>query len=127
MNDHQVLIASLPKLHKDLSPNARIHWAVKAKIVKSTRYSAYLSFRSLRVQYKIPDSYEKATIKRVFYFKDKRRRDSDNFDAMTKSVTDGMRDSGLLKDDDQITWLPTEFIVDKDTRPRLEYHLYDLS
>ena len=120
-------IIYLPKPHKDLSPNSRVHWAISANLKKSLRFNSYLMFRALVRGKDELQGFKEATIKRVFYFKDNRRRDKDNFDAMTKAVSDGMVDSGLLLDDDQITWMPTEFIIDKEKDSHLEYHIYSLS
>ena len=112
---------------RTLSPNARTHWAKKARAVKQARLASCLRTKYAISKQNIKVGNSVATIKRVFYFKDNRRRDKDNFNAMTKSVTDGLVDANLLVDDDKITWLPTDFITDKHIIPRLEYHIYKLA
>jgi len=75
--------------HKHLSPNARVHWAVKSKHVKAARQEAFLCVATgggvldllgttgLRVSY-------------TFHPGMKRRRDLDNLIASTKATTDGI-------------------------------------
>jgi len=62
-----------------------------------------------------------AKVTATFYHRDARRRDPDNYMAMLKGVYDGMRDAGLLVDDDAkhlIRGEPT-FAVDR-RAPRVE-------
>lgn len=44
--------------------------------------------------------WEYVVVGAIFYFKDKRRRDQDNFMGSLKAVYDGIVDSGLVPDDD---------------------------
>ena len=71
--------------------------------------------------------YKEATIKRVFYFHKNIKRDKDNFNARCKCLTDGVKDAGVLEDDDKITWLPTEIHTGPNLKEHLEYHFYKLS
>lgn len=83
---------SLPWPSKDLSPNARIHWARKAKAVKQARQAAgYLTIgasRGARGQFK-----GAAKLSFTFCPPDKRRRDRDNLIASMKAATDGIADA----------------------------------
>ena len=63
-----------------------------------------------------------ATIQLTYYHKDARRRDPDNLLAQMKSGYDGLRDAGVLTDDDEITHLPVVRKKDKDN-PRLEMEI----
>lgn len=73
------------------------------------------------------EPYNKCTIKRVFYFSDKRIRDKDNFDASTKAYSDGLKDSGIIIDDAGIDWLGTEFVYQKDIISYMTYEFYSFS
>lgn len=82
---------TLPWPHKDLSPNGRKHWAVKAKMTKAARADAYYTahlrawrFPSVRGRYKVH---------MAFAPPDKRRRDIDNLIASAKAHRDGIADA----------------------------------
>lgn len=106
----------LPLPDKRLSPNARCHWAEKARITKNTRRDSYwATFNAIAGT---PPKWKTATAQATFYFRDNRRRDKDNFAASLKSHADGMKDAGLILDDCGLTWLPPIFAVDKEN-PRL--------
>lgn len=116
------ILIELPMPSKDLSPNARVHWATKSRATKKCRQRSCLEALSLR--HLLPDGpLREATIRRKFYFKDNRRRDSDNFSSMTKAYIDGLVDGKILIDDDRITYLPTLMLKDK-LNPRLELIIY---
>lgn len=132
-------ILKLPKPHKDLSPNSRCHWSVKAKITKTYKFLARCASNELfkdLINSNLFEPYKSATIKRVFYFNQNRRRDKDNAEASCKCITDGLVqkikdgavvEKGILFDDNLITWLPTEFIINPELdRSYLEYHFYKL-
>ena len=121
-------IVWLPKPHPDLSPNARMHWRPLAKLKQSARYNSKLIFRSFMAQNKLPEKvFTKATIKAIFFYKTNHVRDHRNCEAMMKSSDDGMKDAKLLIDDDQITWKPSEIVIEKDKNPHVEYWIYSLS
>lgn len=63
-----------------------------------------------------------ATTQATFYHKDSRRRDRDNLLASIKAGFDGLRDAGLLIDDDELTHLPVVREVDR-SNPRVEIEL----
>ncbi len=60
--------------------------------------------------------WQKATVKAVFFHKQKRRRDDVNHLAMLKPAYDGVVDAELLVDDDagHLTTLPCEFCTDSE-------------
>lgn len=83
----------LPWPSKLLSPNARIHWARKAAVVKQTRRDAWLltchAFgRSLSLR-----GSNRVAVSMTFCPPDKRRRDRDNLIASMKAATDGIADA----------------------------------
>lgn len=125
-----IYILKLDVPHKDLSQNSRVHWSVKAKLVRSHRQKACLfakiCFKDILTR-NLFEPYRSATIGLKFYFKDNRRRDHRNFEGRCKSYDDGIVDSGILIDDDKLTWQPTEFIINSELEHSyLEYHFYKL-
>jgi crossover junction endodeoxyribonuclease RusA len=81
---------TLPWPPKDLSPNARIHWAKKSKAAKAYRASCYLLTKQsgMAVDW---DGDVHAWID--FFPPDKRHRDDDNMIAAFKAGRDGMADA----------------------------------
>ena len=127
-NPKYILKLDVP--HKDLSQNARVHWRIKDKLTRSHREKsciyAKILFKELLTS-SFFEPYLRATIGLKFYFRDNRRRDHRNYEGMCKAYDDGLVDSGILKDDDKITWQPTEFIINPELdRSYLEYHFYKL-
>ena len=111
----------LPLPNRALSPNARVHWAHKAKHVREYRKTAWAATLEAAGPQAL---WTKATAKVSFFFPDNRRRDADNAMASLKAAWDGMRDAGLIADDSAkvLTMEPAEFHVDgKD--PRVEIRM----
>lgn len=75
---------------KALSPNARGHWAKKAKAAKAYRYDCFIlaTQQKLRVDWDGP-----ITVCLTFHPPDKRKRDLDNLIAACKSLLDGVADA----------------------------------
>jgi len=107
---------TLPLPPRELSPNARVHWAAKAKRTKAMRERANMEARA--AQGRRTRRWERATVRATFYHKDRRRRDRDNLLASCKAVFDGLADAGVIVDDAGLTHLPVECEVDK-ASPRL--------
>lgn len=61
----------------------------------------------------------KASIKPVFYWPDRRRRDDDNAVASLKAARDGLSDGGVVLDDADFVMAEAEFHVDRE-KPRVE-------
>jgi len=108
----------LPLPTRDLSPNARIHWAKRAKLVKASRKVAGLaSLEALNLRK--PPGWLKAKMEVKAYFKTLTFPDPDNFIASLKSSIDGIADSGIILDDKAL-W-PERPVFAKDaSNPRLE-------
>lgn len=76
---------------KVLSPNARVHWAVKAKAAKLYRKQAFLICRNENIV--IPESINKLHVFIDFYPPDKRNRDADNLLSSLKNALDGIAEA----------------------------------
>lgn len=76
---------------KNLSSNARVHWAKKAKATKAAREEAYWSAKAAGI-----DNLTRADRYDVlveFYPPDRRKRDAHNFPVMAKAHLDGLQDA----------------------------------
>ncbi len=112
----------LPVPDRRLSPNARVNWRTRAKLVKETRsQSAAVAKLTLALR---RANWHEVTARATFHFPDKRRRDTDNLAALLKPVWDGLVDSGLLIDDDRITHLPVEIVHEKGCTPVVKIEVW---
>lgn len=82
---------------RELSPNSRVHWAVKARAVRAAREEVGWLAKD-KWQGQEPLNYARVTYE--FYTLQKRRRDIDNLVASMKSSLDGLVDAGVLVSDD---------------------------
>lgn len=106
--------------HGSQSPNSRANWRTKHKHSQLLKGHTMIMVRAEIYKEKpanIP--WHSVTLQRTYYHAVKRRRDPDNFGAMSKYAIDGLVAGGLLVDDDKITLLPIKFEIDKKS-PRLE-------
>lgn len=82
----------LPWPHRDLHPNSRVHWARKAKAIKSARHQAGLAV--LRSGWQaVPFPAGRLHLWIDFYPPDRRRRDDDGLLASMKAARDGIADA----------------------------------
>lgn len=109
----------LPLPPPELSPNARPHYMTKSLATAEYRNTAKEEAMIWCADNKNTFPWDSATIQLNFYFQRAGRRDPDNLLAWCKSAFDGLRDAGVLTDDDEITHLPVLRYKDKDN-PRLE-------
>lgn len=91
MNTYEIV---LPYDKPPLSLNQRLHWAVKAKLVKEVRATT----ARLAEQLQIPPL-EAVEITLIYTPKTARKRDTDNLFATLKPAVDGLVDAGVLADD----------------------------
>jgi Holliday junction resolvase RusA-like endonuclease len=103
---------TLPLPERACSPNARCHWAVKAKAVKNMRTAGLVAGSKSMVRYTSP------VIDMIVYSKVRRGRDRDNAIACAKGAVDGLADAGLFANDKLVRWGTVEFDIDKDN-PRI--------
>lgn len=84
------LVIELPWPSRDLSPNARVHWARKSKAAKKYRADCHLLAKAagVRITWDGP-----AHLWITFYPPDRRPRDDDNLIASFKSGRDGIADA----------------------------------
>lgn len=80
----------LPWPPKKLSPNARVHWASKAKAAKSYRHECWALCKLAGIP-KMPDA--ALNVWFDFFPPDLRKRDDDNIIASFKSGRDGLADA----------------------------------
>ncbi len=89
---------TLPWPPKDLSPNARVHWAKLAKVKRAYRHAC----RTLALQAGLGAAFEGGLspmhVSLVFYPPDRRQRDQDNMLAAMKSGLDGLADAMRIDD-----------------------------
>ena len=85
----------LPWPDKKLSPNARTHWASKAKAVKSARNAAGWATRACGVRINGDGAID---LHITFYPPDNRSRDTDNLLASCKGILDGVADGLVVND-----------------------------
>jgi crossover junction endodeoxyribonuclease RusA len=92
------MILTFPWPPKQLSPNARVHWAVKAKVAKSYRSDCILTARKEWI-----DLVGKSKFKIIFLPPSRRRNDADNQIASFKAGFDAL--SFMTKvDDSKFEW-----------------------
>ena len=108
----------LPIPARKLSPNARVHWAEKSKLVKASRKVAHLaSLEALNLRR--PPGWLKAKMEVKAFFKTLNFPDPDNLTSSMKSQIDGIADAGIIANDKSL-W-PERPVFAKDTRnPRIE-------
>lgn len=112
----------LPIPHRDLWPNSRKHWRVKAKAVSQARHAAYLATYSMIQSLRLTGALTFTGYGVAVFYPDRRRRDDDNMLASLKSHRDGIADALGVDDNTlRLAALPT-FQVDK-LRPRVEITL----
>jgi Holliday junction resolvase RusA-like endonuclease len=112
MNRDTIMI-ELPLPPAVLHPNARTHWAAKARSTKRYRNSAYL--RSLEVlNGSAAPMWKAATVRAAWYFKTKRNRDLDGLVSWAKAAFDGLQDAGIVANDSGLTHLPHNVYIDRD-------------
>jgi len=101
-----------------LSPNARVHWAEKAKLTRASRMVAfYAATEALNLRR--PPGWLKARLEVKAFFKTMSFPDPGNFMASLKSSEDGIADAGIILDDKSLWPERPVFAKDKEN-PRLE-------
>ncbi len=111
---------TLPLPPKELSPNARGHWAAKARATKGYRQWAWAEAVSTSGGRRF--RWLAATAVATFYFPQRRRRDRDNLLASLKAAFDGITDAEIIADDSGLIHLPVAVTIDRDN-PRVEISL----
>lgn len=101
------VIVELPFPPKELNPNKRLHWSVKAKI--KTRYRESCRVLALAQGVKKCECAGKIRIAATIHMPDRRKRDDDNITAAFKAGRDGFADA-LGVDDNRfvMTWIVSD-------------------
>lgn len=95
----------LPWPHRDLSPNARVHFRAKAAATKAYREQAYWLTKASDL---IAPDEGNIALRIDFHPPDKRRRDLDNMLASIKGGIDGIADGLGVNDQRFGFWLSRE-------------------
>lgn len=90
-----------------LWPNARPHRMTKARATKAYRHEAKIAAKQA-LRRSVPPRWAAATLEAHFYFRAQRRRDPDNCLAALKAAFDGLRDAGVIADDNRLTHRPVK-------------------
>lgn len=112
---------TLPLPNKILSPNARPHWAQKARYTRAARHRAKLTALAAFANQPGPHVYQHYTL--AFHFPNAIRRDDDNAAAACKAYRDGIADA-LKMDDHHLTMSAAPLILTDPANPRLEITLH---
>ena len=88
-------VIRLPWPAKELSPNARLHWAAKAKHTKAARTTAYWLTEASGA---LVEGDGAIPLRITFRAPDKRQRDRDNCISACKSYMDGIADALAVND-----------------------------
>lgn len=110
------LAITLPLPPPALSPNARVHWAAKAKAARAYRAAAWITALAELGRRPAP-RWPRATARITFAHRARRRRDADNALASLKAAIDGLRDADIIEDDAGLAFAPIVFT----TTPPPEY------
>ena len=113
MGSSVVIVLPLPP--RELSPNARPHWAAKARAIKRYRQTAWLCALAVRPSQPV----QVARVTSRFFFRTLRRRDRDNLLASLKPAFDGIADARVVANDAGMIHMPVEQYVDR-ADPRVE-------
>ncbi len=112
---------TLPLPPKELSPNARVHWARRAKAAKGYRTLAWAEARTVANFACLAwTPAERIAVQAIFYHRLDRRRDKDNALASLKPAFDGLADAGIIENDSGIVHLPVCMKVDLEEPPHVE-------
>lgn len=104
---------TLPIPDKGLSSNSRSRtYHKRHRLLKQARYDGGLAARHALGR-NAPPQWERAETQATFYFKDRRKRDEDNYAAMLKPTWDSFADAGIVINDRGFRHLPPVFEIDK--------------
>lgn len=103
----QELVIIMPLPPKETHPNARCHWARKAKATAKQRFDAGKAIREylLHANY-WPPEWKAATVQVTFYRARGRKADADNLLAWLKATFDALQDLRIVSNDSGLTHLP---------------------
>jgi crossover junction endodeoxyribonuclease RusA len=91
----EAIIIDLPLPPDCLHPNARVHWAQRAKATKQCRELACLMARQVRPK----KPFKAANYRLTFWLA--RKRDYDGLQSFCKAYVDGLQDGGIIENDSE--------------------------
>ena len=115
---HVTVVIDLPP--RELSPNARTHWAVKKKAKNA--YADHVFAEAVRAQGAERRHWKRARIQTAFYWRTRHEHDEDNIMAQLKYARDAMARAGIVENDRGFTCDPPGQFVDPET-PRVLLHV----
>jgi hypothetical protein len=124
-----ILRLILPMPHRLLSPNARTHWAAKARAVKAGRELACLvATRCLKEAGIKPPRWEAAFYSVSFFTETARNQDDDNLLGRLKATRDGFADAGIVEDDYafKLAGYPACKVAKDAKNPRVEIVIWEV-
>jgi Holliday junction resolvase RusA-like endonuclease len=115
------LLFEIPGLPSaDLSANARVHWAQRAKAFKQQKIATEFAIHAARIH---PMKWKVANVQATVYVPDRRRRDADNYLGRLKPSYDALQSMGIVEDDSGLIHHPLQFVVDKE-RQRVQLKIW---
>ena len=117
---YRVIVPAAPDA--DLSPNARIHWRVRAKAVSAARMMSCWAARESLCGFGFgPDPVDVRL--RVLWPKGRKQMDRTNLAYMVKAHIDGLTDSGAWFDDKEVQIVNVEQVLwgKQDSATRAQY------
>ena len=101
-------------LPRDLSPNARVHWARKASATRQLKQDAFFLAKEARLP-----RFTTAIIHFTFVVPDSRARDPDNYLIMMKPAVDGLVAAGIFPNDSykSLKYAPVVFRPTRKQKP----------
>lgn len=115
---------TFPLPPKELSPNARVHWAKKANFTKRAREEAFKKAQEVLVTMP-PMKWKQAGSHVAWYHPTLRFPDRLNIPGWLKATFDGIADTGIVKNDKDIA-SPTVQINKDPDRPRVEVTIWEI-
>jgi len=109
-------ILTIPRTPVSANRLLRMHWHDRSELLDEWKHDVYYLCRAA----KIP-KLARITVSAKIYFKDKRRRDQDNFEfGLRKLLGDSLKGVVIFDDNPSfLTWGEINFAIDKDN-PRTE-------
>lgn len=90
-----MLRIELPLPPKELSPNARVHYQVRARATREAKEQVYVAVLEQGRQ----KQFDHATVTVIFVVPNRRRRDKGNLISSAKAYLDGLVEMGVIPDD----------------------------
>ena len=104
------ILITLPIPNNGLSPNARLHWAAKAKLTKNARLASYYIAKVV-LNGELP-KWTSARTTITYYKKTAAHMDADGALSRLKAALDGIADAGIVSNDKAFSHNPITILKD---------------